>query len=370
MQLFTAGRRDLVELAPRLEQWLRHADSRFSSAKLLSFRGANDSAGQANETYLLTLAGVYGVVGELPLILRTSSASEHAYFPHCSVEKQYRVMTALSCNTNLPVPNCFLYQTPGDMFGAPYFLMDRIDGDIPADNPRYTVEGVIAKAGPVRQREFWDNTMQCLVEVARVDWRAADLDFLDWPDAQRSRIGQHLDYLESYYAWAIVGLPDEFPQATWIMQWLRDHAPESEPAGLLWGDARPGNIIYHDSTPVGLLDWELARIGNPIADLAYFLMMDYLFHTADHITGNHTIPRLGGFPDHQSAIATYGLETGLPTGDFDYYAVFNGYKILAIMQRVIRILVNKGLVSAEAAGALQQHENIAGWMQSAIRKFA
>jgi len=163
MKLFTAGRRNLEELTPRLERWLRKADPRFASASLLSLRGANDSAGQANETYLLTLSGVSGLAEEFPLILRTSSSLEYAYFPSCSVEKQYRVMTALSRNTDLPVPNCFLFQPPGDMFDAPYFLMDRIDGQIPGDNPRYTVKGWIADGEPSLQRQFWDRTIHCLV---------------------------------------------------------------------------------------------------------------------------------------------------------------------------------------------------------------
>jgi len=117
---------------------------------------------------------------------------------------------------------------------------------------------------------------------------------------------------------------------------------------------------------VGLLDWELAQIGNPMADLAYFLMMDYLFHAADEITGNSTVARLAGFPDHATVLANYGQQTGLPTSDFEYYAVFNGYKILAIMQRVIRIHVAKGVIPMEFTKKLQQHQNITDWVFSAM----
>jgi aminoglycoside phosphotransferase (APT) family kinase protein len=335
MNLFTSGKRELEGLAPRLEQWLREADPQYADMKVVSFRPASDSAGQSNETYTLRLASEKDPAAEQALILRTAPSIKKAYFPN-SINKQYRIMTALGRNTDLPMPTCPLYEAETQLFGSAFFLMHRIEGMVPGDTPCYVDEGFVFDATPAQQAQLWNETVKRIADVGRLNIRRAGLEFMSWPDPGRSAIHQHLDHWEAYYNWAKTAT-DGFPHMEKIQDWLRAHAPRDEPVGLIWGDSRLGNVIYADFQPVALLDWEMAQIGNPIADLAYLLMSD-----AIQTERSNRGERIAGFPGDAASIALYERASGLSTEHLAYYMVFNLYKVSAIGQRVESIFTQAG----------------------------
>jgi len=363
--LFTEGKRDLATLLPELERWMRATVPELSQAKLASVRPANNSAGQANETYVLELESATDVDTGGGLILRTSPSRDKAYFPVCTVAKQYRIMCALRELGTVPVPSCICYESRTDLFGAPFYIMERVLGDVPADSPPYTMAGFVFDAESSQRERLWSRMIHWIAEVGKVDWRHAGLDFLDWPDASRSRIVQHLQHWIDYRNWGLDGEAEDHPHADRIIEWLRLRAPLKEPACLLWGDARLANAIVRNFEPVALLDWEVAQIGNPLDDLAYFLTVNFVFHS-NGAQQEWCTPRLTGFMNEADTLIEFGHLSGIPTHDLPYYLVFNGFKCLSYMQRVTRLMLRAGVINEAAAVAMRRMAAMDSWIFQAM----
>ena len=98
---------------------------------------------------------------------------------------------------------------------------------------------------------------------------------------------------------------------------------------LSWGDARIGNQIFDDSGCIAVIDWEMATLGNPAADLAWFLFVDR--HHGEGIG----VPRLEGLPERDETIARWEELTGLDArSTIDYYEVWAAFRFSVIMIRL------------------------------------
>ena len=100
---------------------------------------------------------------------------------------------------------------------------------------------------------------------------------------------------------------------------------------LCWGDARIGNIIFSEdcSEVAAVLDWEMAVLGNPVQDLAWYCFIDNTF--ADGLG----LPRLEGLPSYEESIARWQSATGYDAGDFPYYWIFAGMRYGLILSRIM-----------------------------------
>jgi aminoglycoside phosphotransferase (APT) family kinase protein len=365
--LFTGGKRDFTSLSPRIERWLRGTNAGFSQSKVLSVRPASESAGQANETYLMTVGSASDPSVRQNLIMRTSPSRDKAYFPTCTVEKQYRIMSALAAHSAIPVPRCIAYESSTELFGAPFYLMERVEGGVPPDSPPYTVAGFVVDADARQREHLWSRLVHWIAEVGKVDWRLAGLDFLDWPDSSRSRIEQHVQQWVDYRNWALEGDAEEHPHTDRIIDWLRRHAPAGEPSCLLWGDARFANAIVRDFEPVALLDWEVAQIGNPLDDLAYFLTVNFVFHS-NGAQKAWCVPSLSGFSSEADTLKVFARLSGRSTERFPYYLVFNGFKCLSYMHRVTRVMLRAGAIDGATAVTLRRMPAMDEWIFAAMAR--
>src|SRR5207244_12421350 len=100
------------------------------------------------------------------------------------------------------------------------------------------------------------------------------------------------------------------------LAWLRRHRPADEPLGLCWGDARIGNMIFAGARCRAVLDWEMATLGNPEQDLAWWLFLDR------HHSEGIGLERLAGLPRRDEQVARYEELMGPPVRHLDYYGVF------------------------------------------------
>jgi aminoglycoside phosphotransferase (APT) family kinase protein len=132
--------------------------------------------------------------------------------------------------------------------------------------------------------------------------------------------------------------PDE-PQATLrgALHWLRKNEPPVSNVALCWGDSRPPNIIYHGTEVAAVLDWEMAFLGDPEADLAWWLFMDWF------ASGGYNLARLAGMPEKEETILRYEKLTGAPVRNLFYNEVFAGFRFGVIMVRVTAMMVHRGL---------------------------
>ena len=175
-----------------------------------------------------------------------------------AVEREYAAMRALG-RTGAPVPAARLLCEDASVIGTPFYVMDYIEGRVLADQRLESV--------PKEQRtDYYFAAADGLASLHKVDWRAAGLEGFGRPEAYIAR--QINRWTKQYLA----SDPEPNPDMEALIEWLPAHTPPDEPAVIAHGDYRLGNLMFAPDGPrlLAILDWELATIGHPMADLAYF----------------------------------------------------------------------------------------------------
>lgn len=286
----------------RLADYLQH---RLPSAERVRVAHASPmTRGASNDTVLLDLEITCdGVDVLVPLVLRPQRR-EGILAPY-DVERQYRVMRALARST-VPVPAAAWFERDPAVIGAPFFVMARLDAYSP---PLFWYGG--------RTPEL-EAIARTLAEIHAVDWRTAGMSFL-LPDDNASALPSPA--MCGLAGWdarlAHLGLDGDGRLAR-----LRDVLVTSEPAdarhALLHGDPNPGNYLLRDERVVGVVDWELAAIGDPRSDLGFYAALMTVF---------------GGGPGHGSHTAlsdAYEAVTGIPLHDLEYYEALGLYRMAIV----------------------------------------
>ncbi len=262
-------------------------------------------------------------------------------FPSYDVGLQYRVMKTLGEQTTVPVPRMRWFEPDERLLGAPFYVMDRVHGRVPPDNPPYHVTGWITELAPEERTRLWWNGLEAMTRVHRLDWRALGFDFLTEPQRGATPLQQHLHYYDEFLDWGMDR--SKLPLIEKVGTWLHDHQPQDEPVGLCWGDARPGNQIFDDQLNcVAVIDWEMVRLGNPVQDLAWWINLDRSF------TEGLGIERLPGFPDRVATVARWEELVGREARHLRYYEILGLYCFSIIMCRVILQMKYYEIMPAES----------------------
>ena len=237
------------------------------------------------------------------MLFRGAGRSDPVY-PDFKLDRQFRVMQCLQ-DTAVPVPRVHWMERDEGLFGFPFYLMSRIDGDVPSEFPPYHSFGVCRDATPEKRARMWWGTLEAMAGVHALDWKSLGLSFLGVPPDGQGALDGELDYWEHYLDWA---RDEPQPILEAALRWLRDHKYAPARVSLCWGDARlPNTIFGPDGEVRGLLDWDMAILSDPVSDLAFFLTLDHLLSVG---TG---VPRLPGFPDEEETVRRYE-ETDRPEG--------------------------------------------------------
>jgi aminoglycoside phosphotransferase (APT) family kinase protein len=331
------GQRDPEQVATVLARWLSTKLAP-DAAPRVSDVEAPVANGFSNETILCSASwSENGVAVDHPMVVRVAP-TRHLLFLDADFSIQYRVMKALSdLGPTVPLPDLGWYEDDSTWLGAPFFTMSRIDGKVPADNLPYTMEGWVVDALPAEQERMWWSGLEALAAVHMSDWRRAGLEWL-----AKSPVGLdgQLSYYRAFLDWCAKGRPQPVAEAAW--EWLTKHQPNEEgDLVLCWGDSRIGNIIWRDFTPMAVLDWEMATIGQPELDLGWWLYFDR------QCSEGLSLPRPPGFPSHDETIERYGEIVGRPVKHVEYYEVFSGFRFAVIMVRLTDLLVEAGHLEAD-----------------------
>jgi aminoglycoside phosphotransferase (APT) family kinase protein len=214
--------------------------------------------------------------------------------------------------------------------------MTRVDGEVPTDMPPYHTGGWLAEVSPAERESIWWSGLSVLTQVHALDVAGLGLDFVDQAGYGPTGLRQRLAYYEHYLDWAYDGM---VPVARQALRWLHEHRPDEprEPV-LLWGDSRIGNIIFTGGRAAAVLDWEMATLGQPEEDLAWFLLLDR------HHSEGVGVPRLPGFPDAAQTIARYERLAGRQLASMDYYEVLSALKFAVVMARIGQLFIHYELV--------------------------
>jgi aminoglycoside phosphotransferase (APT) family kinase protein len=259
----------------------------------------------------------------------------HQIFPEPRFAEQVALLRILA-KTDIPVPVVHWHELDPDVLGAPFYVMSRVDGDVPTDMPPYHTGGWVTEASPAERERMWWSGVSVLAQVHALDVAGLGMEFVDQVSYGPTGLSQRLAYYEHYLDWAYAGT---VPVAAAALAWLREHQPaEDAPPVLLWGDARIGNIIFAGGRPAAVLDWEMATLGQPEEDLAWFLLLDR------HHSEGVGVARLPGFPSPELTIDRYERLTGRTLAHMAYYEVLSAMKFAVVMARIGQLFIHYELV--------------------------
>jgi aminoglycoside phosphotransferase (APT) family kinase protein len=332
-------RRDLALTHQQFAPWLAKQLPQAEDLRVSEFEGSG-TTGFSNDTLLCDAAWREGGRQRSErLVLRIEPAGLRI-FPEYDLGLQFRIMERLAA-TDIPVPRVFWQETDPSVLGAPFYVMERIEGRIPDDSPTYHTAGWMTEIAPAERLAIWWSGVETLARIHRLDPRALAL--LPEPVVGETALDAQLAYWERYLDWVSQGERTRYPLSEAGLAWLRRHRPrEPEPVTLCWGDARLGNMIFREGRCVAVLDWEMATPGNPAQDLAWWLFFD------EHHSAGADVPRLAGLPSREETVARYRQVSGIDPQHLEYYDLFACFRFSAIMARLGQQFREYGLMPAEA----------------------
>jgi hypothetical protein len=332
--------RDPEELSATLTQWLSATLGEGANPTIIDLE-APASSGFSNETIMVTARwNEHGSLEEHRLVFRVHP-TKHTLFLEADFSLQYRVMHALQGQPSVPIPTLRWYEQGSETLGVPFFVMDHVEGQIPADNLPYTMEGWLLEASPENQAELWWSGIETLAAIHQLDWDALGLAGLANDSFGKPGLDRNMNYYRAFLDWTSHGRPQPIAEAAW--EWLVANKPveNGEPV-LSWGDSRIGNMIWDHFRPVAVLDWEMASVGPPEMDLGWWLYFDRQF------SEGLGVPRPPGFPTHEETIARYEELMGRTMQDLFWYQIFAGFRFAVIMCRLSDLLVGSELLPADS----------------------
>jgi len=249
---------DVGALGERLAAYLsQQTGSEVRVAKLTKF-----PAGFSWITYGVEAEG-YAPASRL--ILRIGPP--YGLFAPYSAMPEFHSLHALQASA-VPVPRAFLASDDSSIFGAPFFLCERVDGDTPLP---WGGEGAVPLEGARRQSLAHD-FIDALAALHRFDWRGTSLNEDAGGITLDNAADKQIDYWSlRFQRWAL----RPHPMAHRAFAWLRQNKPRAERVSIVHGDYRLGNFLERDDRITAILDWELVHLGDPIEDLGWAFLPQY-----------------------------------------------------------------------------------------------
>jgi aminoglycoside phosphotransferase (APT) family kinase protein len=262
-------------------------------------------------------------------------------FPDYDFHAEFRVIQALG-RAGLPVPEALWYEPDTSVVGGEFIVTQRCYGQVPTDDPPFTVTGWVLDLAPEQRAALCENAIQVLARIHAVDWHEQGLAFLDRRELGWLGLDQHLAHWENTFEWAAEG--ESNPTVEAGFEWIRENRPtEEEPIVLNWGDARIGNMMFaKDMSVAGVLDWEMVSLGSPDLELGWWLFL------LRHHTEGIGAPLPAGFPTREETIARYEQLTGHQLKHIDFYEAFAGLRLAILMHRAGNLMIDAGLLPPDA----------------------
>lgn len=297
-----------------IEHWVRAQGIELEgTAEVTQFSG-----GASNWTYRLRYP-------DRDWILRRPPAGTKARGAH-DMAREFAVQQALK-PFYPAVPTMVALCREPEVIGSDFYLMERIDGLIPRANlPR----GVVLD--PVQTRQLCLNVLDKLVELHRVDYRAAGMETLGRGAGycRRQVEGWSERYLKAK-TWNV-------PSFARVREWLQANIPDDVATCVIHNDWRFDNVVLDPADPtrvIGVLDWEMATLGDPLMDLgsalAYWVQADDGFFMR---STRRQPTHLPGMLTRREVVEHYLRQSGLSTPNWIFYEVFGLFRLAVIIQQI------------------------------------
>ncbi|WP_404482899.1 phosphotransferase family protein [Novosphingobium sp. BL-52-GroH] len=309
--------RDLEELAARLVHWLsgRLAGATGIAVTDLAYpRGA----GQSHETVLFDAHWSQGGRDHSQGCVVRIKPGAFTVFPDDLFDEQYRVMKLLAQESDVRVARPLWFEEDPAVLGNAFFVMERKRGRVPVSIPAYAREGWLHDASPDQRRTLWRNAVAQLALIQRVP--VSRLGFL--AGAAGTGLAQEWDKYRRFTAW----LEETAPQPVLRDALVRLEAawPAHDPEGLVWGDARIGNMMFDDDfRVVAVMDWEQPSLGGALHDLAWFCTLGETMHGRSSTHGAY----LEGMGTRDETVALWEEIGGKSAAGLEWYEDFTHFKM-------------------------------------------
>ena len=260
-------------------------------------------------------------------------------FPRYNLQTQYELISRVAAGCAIPLPTLRWHVPDGGPLGTPFFLMDRIEGRIPLDNPPYVFAGWLLEATADERARLQRASVEILARLHAMPAQAVAVPALH-PPPGLSSLRHHVGQQHQYYRWALADDGFRIPIIERSLDWLEEHWPaDPGPAVLAWGDARIGNIIYQDFEPVAVLDWEMAALGPRELDVGWFIFLHRFFQDIAEFFGVEGLP---DFLRRSDVERCYEELTGWRLRDMDFYLTYAALRHAIIMARIKRRMIHFG----------------------------
>jgi aminoglycoside phosphotransferase (APT) family kinase protein len=275
-------------------------------------------SGHSNLTYLVRL-------GNRELVLRRPPFGSKVKTAH-DMGREYRVLSKL--HTAYPAaPQVVLYCDDASVLGAPFYLMEPIHGIIIRKDPP---AGMPFAAGTARRLS--ERFIDAIAALHRLDYQTVGIADLGRPQGYVGR--QVRGWVERYYASQTHDLP-EVPR---IAAWLEGHMPDTTGAALIHNDYKYDNLVLstEDITEiVGVLDWEMATVGDPLADLGTTLAYWVDKNDPDELQNIRWCPSTYlGSMTRCELVERYARLTGHDVSQMSFYLALARFKVAVIVQQI------------------------------------
>ncbi|OBI40243.1 aminoglycoside phosphotransferase [Mycobacterium kyorinense] len=326
--------RDVTTVPAVMSQWLSTVMPGGVTPQVTVESGI-DANGMSSETLILTGRwDDHGAAVEQRWVARVAPTAEDVpVFPSYRLDHQFEVMRLVGELTDVPVPLVRWIETTGDVLGKPFFLMDHVEGVVPPDLMPYTFgNNWFADAPAERRRELQDTTVEVLAKLHSIPNPQKVFGFLDEGRSGDTALRRHFEWVRSWYDFAV---PDigRSPLLERSFDWLEAHWPQQAAAAepvLCWGDARIGNVLYRDFTPVAVLDWEMVTLGPRELDVAWMIFAHMVF---EELAGLATLPGLPEVMREDDVSACYRRLAGVELGDLHWFYVYSGVMWACVFMR-------------------------------------
>jgi aminoglycoside phosphotransferase (APT) family kinase protein len=279
--------------------------------------------GRSNLTYYVTSPAGSVVLRRPPL--RAVRPTAH------DMTREHRVLSALH-GTAVPVPRPLLLCTDPDVLGAPFYVMERVDGVIARDR---LPDGY---APPERRPAMTDALVDVLAGLHDVDPVAVGLAGFGRPDG-------YLDRQLRRWAgeWQALRTGDDLPGVDALAAELVAKVPREPSGPVVHGDYRLDNVVLDPADPTrvaAVLDWEMSTLGDPLADLGLLLVY---WQPAPGTVVTPSVTSLPGFPARSALVARYASRRDVDLAALPWYVALGCFKLAVVVA---------GIVARQRAGAM------------------
>jgi aminoglycoside phosphotransferase (APT) family kinase protein len=330
---------------------------RYLEARLPGFEGPltvqQFKGGQSNPTFKLSTPERAYAMRSKPGPVARLLPSAHA------IEREFRVMSALA-GSEVPVPTMFLLCEDEAVIGRAFYVMEFVEGRVLWDQ---TLPGM----SPAERAAHYDEMNRVIAALHQVNVAAAGL-------ADYGRPGNYFErQIGRWSRQYVASATEPIDAMDRLIEWLPAHVPagarDAAEVAIVHGDFRLDNMVFHPTEPrvLAVLDWELSTLGHPLADFSYHCMSWHIPHASGRGIGGVDIAALG-IPAEARYMQRYCERTGRGdaaalAADWNFYLAYNLFRIAAILQGIVRRVVDGTAASDEArqtgAGARRLAE--IGW---------